>query len=400
MDLFEKCRQYSKVKEIVDAGVFPYFQVIEENHGPLVKMGGRELVMAGSNDYLGLSQHPEVIEASVKAVRDFGSSCSGSRFLNGTSILHTKLEEELADFLGTEACLALTTGYLSNQGVIPTVVQKGDYLISDKENHASIVAGAWIAKARGAEVLRYQTNDMSSLEEALKKIPADAPKLIVTDGVFSMSGRIVNLPELVRLARAYGARVMIDEAHAMGVLGEGGRGTCSHFGLKNGPDVELTMGTFSKSFASLGGFIAGDRDVIDYIKYNSQAFIFSASMAPGSVAAVRAALAIIRREPERVERLRQISIQVREGLKSRGFKLLTDGVMPIIPVVIGDDMLTFRIWRKLVDEGVFVNAVVSPAVPPGLQLIRLSLIATYKDEHVEKVLDAFQKVGREFGIAG
>jgi 8-amino-7-oxononanoate synthase len=397
MDLFQKCRQFSRAKEIIDAGVFPYFQTIEENHGPIVRMEGREVIMAGSNDYLGLSQHPEVIEASVKAVKAFGSSCSGSRYLNGTSILHTSLEKELADFLGVEACLAFTTGFLTNQGVIPTLVQKGEYLISDKENHASIVTGAWIARARGAHVLRYKTNDMTALEDILKGVPPDAPKLIVTDGVFSMSGRIVNLPGLVKLAKAYRARVMIDEAHAMGVLGQGGRGTCSHFGLRNGPDVELTMGTFSKSFASLGGFIAGERQVIDYIKYNSQAFIFSASMAPGNVAAVRASLAIIRREPERIARLRRIADEVREGLKNQGFKLMEGGT-PILPVIIGDDMMTFRFWRRLLEEGVFVNAVVSPAVPQGLQLIRLSLIATYEQKHIDGILEAFHKTGREFGL--
>jgi len=399
MDLFQKCRQFSRAKDVIDAGVFPYFQTIEENHGPVVRMEGREVIMAGSNDYLGLSQHPEVIEASVRAVEAFGSSCSGSRYLNGTSILHTLLEKELADFLGVEACLAFTTGYLTNQGVIPTLVQKGEYLISDKENHASIVTGAWIARARGAHVFRYKTNDMTGLEAILKGIPPDAPKLIVTDGVFSMSGRIVNLPELVNLAKAYGARVMIDEAHAMGVLGDCGRGTCSHFGLKNGSDVELTMGTFSKSFASLGGFIAGERQVIDYIKYNSRAFIFSASMAPASVAAARAALRIIRREPERIERLHRIADEVREGLKNQGFKLMEGGT-PILPVIIGDDMMTFRFWRRLLEQGVFVNAVVSPAVPQGLQLIRLSLIATYEQEHIDRILEAFHKIGREFGLIG
>ena len=399
MDLFEKCRQYSRAEEIIKAGLFPYFKPIEENHGPMVKMEGKEVIMAGSNDYLGLSKHPEVIEEAIQALREFGSSCSGSRFMNGTSILHTKLEEELADFLGTEACLAFTTGYLTNQGVISALVQKGDYLISDKENHASIVAGAWISKSLGAEVLRYQSNDMASLEETLKKIPIDAPKLVVTDGVFSMSGRIVNLPEVVRLTKAYKARLMIDEAHAMGVLGDHGRGTCSFFGLKNGPDADLTMGTFSKSFASLGGFIAGDRKIVDFIKHNSRAFIFSASMSPAAVASVRASLRIIRREPERVARLLQIAATVRQTLNNAGFKLMVaDGITPIIPIIIGDDMKTFLFWRKLLDEGVFVNAVVSPGVPPGMQILRLSLIATYEDKHVERILETLLRVGKEFGV--
>jgi len=397
MDMFTKCYQFSRAKEVIAAGLLPYFQTIEENHGPMVKMEGKDVVMAGSNDYLGLSQHPEVIAAATEAVKAFGSSCSGSRFLNGTSILHTKLEAELADFLGVEACLAFTTGFLTNQGVIATLVEKGEHLFSDDENHASIVAGSWIVRARGGHVHRYASNDMTALEYALKKIPADAPKLIVTDGVFSMSGRIVHLPELVRLAKTYGARVMIDEAHAMGVLGEGGRGTCSHYGLKNGSDVELTMGTFSKSFASLGGFIAGERPVIDYIKYNSQAFRFSASMAPGSVGAVRAALKIIRREPERVDRLHRITMDMRDGLKRQGFKII-ESTTPILPVIIGDDMGTFRFWRRLMDEGVFANAVISPGVPQGMQLIRLSLIATYKQEHIDRILEAFHKVGQEFGL--
>ena len=397
MDLFEKCYQFSRAKEVVAAGLMPYFQTIEENHGAIVRMEGHDVIMAGSNDYLGLSQHPEVIEGACQATREFGSSCSGSRFLNGTTRLHTLLEEELADFAGTEACLAFTTGYLTNQGVIPTLVQRNEYLVSDKENHASIVAGALMAKALGANVIRYGTNDMADLEANLQQIPIDAPKLIVTDGVFSMSGRIVNLPKLVELAKKYKARVMMDEAHAVGVLGKTGQGTCSYFGLTPGKDVELIMGTFSKSFASLGGFIAGERQVIDYIKYNSQAFRFSASMAPACVGAVRAALKIIRREPERVARLSEIARQVREGVKSYGYKII-EGITPIIPIIIGDDMATFGAWRKLIDKGVFVNAVIAPGVPQGQQLLRVSLIATFKQEHVDKIVNTIGEVGKELGL--
>ena len=397
MDLFEKCYQFSRAEEVIAAGLLPYFLTVEENHGPVVRMDGHDVIMAGSNDYLGLSQHPEVIEGACQAAREFGSSCSGSRFMNGTTKLHTKLEEELADFAGTEACLAFTTGYLTNQGVIPTLVQRNEYLISDKENHASIVAGALLAKALGANILRYGTNDMGDLEANLKAIPIDAPKLIVTDGVFSMSGRIVDLPKLVELAKQYKARVMIDEAHAIGVLGKEGKGTCSYFGLKPGKDVELIMGTFSKSFASLGGFIAGERPVIDYIKFNSQAFRFSASMAPACVGAVRAALKIIRREPERVARLGEITNQVREGVKSYGFKII-EGITPIIPIIIGDDMATFVAWRKLIDKGLFVNAVIAPGVPQGQQLLRVSLIATFKQEHVDKIVTTIGEVGKELGL--
>ncbi len=381
------------------AGVYPYFQEIEENHGPVVRINGKEIIMAGSNNYLGLSKHPDVIEASRKALVEFGTSCSGSRYLNGTLVLHTALEEELADYLGMESCLLFTTGFLTNQGVLPTVVQRNEYLITDKDNHASIVAGALIAKALGANIRRYKTNDMESLEKLLEDIPIDDPKLIVTDGVFSMSGYIVNLPELTRLAKKYHARVMVDEAHSIGVLGEGGKGTCSHFGLRNDEDIDILMGTFSKSLASLGGFIAGERKVIEYIKHHSQALIFSASMAPANVAAVHAALEIIKREPERIERIREIARYMRDGFKQAGFKIL-EGITPIVPVIIGDDMKTFRFWRRLIDEGVFANAVISPAVPQGMQLIRTSFIATHENKHLERIIEVFQKIGKEFGLIG
>jgi len=397
MDLFEKCYQFSRHKEVEAAGLMPYFQTIVENHGPVVKMEGHDVIMAGSNDYLGLSHHPEVLEAARRAITEFGSSCSGSRFLNGTTSLHIQLEEELADFVGAEACLAFTTGYLTNQGVISTLVGRNDYMVSDKENHASIVAGALLSKALGGTILRYGTNDMDDLEANLKEIPADAPKLIVTDGVFSMSGRIVRLPELVALAKKYSARIMMDEAHAVGVLGKDGEGTCAHFGLTVKGNVDLIMGTMSKSFASLGGYIAGERPVIDFLKYNSQAFRFSASMSPAAVGACRAALRIIRREPERVARLREITRQVREGVKSYGYKII-EGITPIIPIIIGDDMATFGAWRKLIDKGVFVNAVIAPGVPPGQQLLRVSLIATFEQKHVDKIVNTIGEVGKEIGL--
>jgi len=384
---------------VIAAGVYPYFQKIEENHGPVVKINGKEIIMAGSNNYLGLSKHPDVIEASKNALVNFGTSCSGSRYLNGTLVLHTALEEELADYLGMESCLLFTTGFLTNQGVLPTIVHRNEYLITDKDSHASIVAGALIAKALAANIRRYSTNDMESLEKILEGIPLDAPKLIVTDGVFSMSGYIVNLPELTRLAKKYQARVMIDDAHSTGVLGEGGKGTCSHFGLKNGEDVELLMGTFSKSFASLGGFIAGEKKIIEYIKHHSRALIFSASMTPANVAAVHAALKIIKREPERIERIREISHYMRNGFKQLGFKIL-EGITPIVPVIIGDDMKTFQFWRRLLDGGVFANAVISPAVPQGMQLIRTSFMATHENGHLDRIIEVFQKAGREFGLIG
>lgn len=397
MDIFKKCYQYSRADDIIAMGIFPYFQEIEENHGPTVKMHGKEVVMAGSNNYLGLSKHPEVIAAAQKAVAEYGTSCSGSRFLNGTLVLHTLLEEALADFLGMEKCLLFTTGFLANQGIIPTIANRNDYIISDKDNHASIVAGNLIAKALSAHIVRYKTNDMDSLEEVLKRIPHDAPKLLVSDGVYSMSGQIVNLPKLVKLAKKYAARTMIDEAHSIGVIGKGGLGVCSHFGLKNGKDIDIVMGTFSKSFASLGGFAAGEAKVIDYLKYNSQALRFSASMTPANVAAVHAALNIIKREPERITRLHEITDFIRKGFIDFGLKIL-ETETPIIPVVIGDDLKTFQIWRRLLDEGVFTNAVISPAAPQGLQIIRVSFIATLENNHLDKILHAFKKVGKEFGL--
>ncbi len=397
MDVFKKCQQFDRVDQIKEMGIFPYYHAIEENRGPEIRIFGRDVVMAGSNNYLGLSKHPEVVAAAHKAINDFGTSASGSRFLNGTLVLHEKLEEELADFLGMEACQLFTTGYLANQGILPTLVGKGEYLISDKDNHASIVTGTLIAKAMAAEVKRYKNNDMESLEKVLKGLPPHAPKLIVSDGVFSMSGLVVHLPELVRLAKKYHARLMIDEAHSVGVLGRGGLGICDHFGLRNGHDVDLVMGTFSKSFASLGGFVAGPKKVVEYIKYMSQAVIFSASMAPANVAAVRAALAIIRREPERVERLRWIGDYMRNGFKQAGLKII-DGITPIVPVIVGDDIKTFQVWRRLLDEGVFANAVISPAAPAGLQLIRTSYMATHENHHLDQIIETFARVGKEFGV--
>ena len=397
MDLFAKCLRDDRAEIVKAMGIYPYFQEIEENHGALVKIRGREVIMAGSNNYLGLTTHPEVVAAAQKAVAEFGTSCSGSRFLNGNLVLHGALEEELADFLGLESCLLFTSGFLTNQGIIPTIVHRHEYLISDKENHASIVAGTLIAKAMAAEIKRYRSNDMENLETVLRQIPADASKLIVSDGVFSMSGSVVRLPELARLAGAYGARLLIDEAHSIGVLGEGGRGICSHYGLRNGRDVDLVMGTFSKAFASLGGFVAGPRVVTEYIKHNSQALIFSASMPPANVAAAHAALRIIRREPERVRRLAENARYVRRGLRDLGLQI-PDDPTPIIPVVIGEDIKTFRFCRRLLEEGVFVNPVVSPAVPQGQQLIRSFFMATLEKHHLDRVLDAFAKVGREFGL--
>jgi 8-amino-7-oxononanoate synthase len=397
MDLFDKCKQYDRVKILKEMKIFPYFHEIEENNCTEVKINGRTVIMAGSNNYLGLTKHPEVLAAAQKAMADFGTSCSGSRFLNGNLVLHRLLEEELADFLGVESSLVFTTGFLANQGIIPTIVNRDEYVISDKENHASIVAGTLIARAMAVQTKRYHSNDMKSLEKVLAQLPPEAPKLVVSDGVFSMSGAVVDLPQLVKLARRHHARVMIDEAHSIGVLGDHGRGVCSHYGMQNKKDVDLVMGTLSKSFASLGGFVAGRKEVIDYIKYNSQALIFSASMPPASVAAARAALKIIRREPERVQRLHDNAGYMRRGFRELGYTI-PDDPTPIIPILIGDNLKTFQFCHRLLEEGIFVNPVVSPAVPEGKQLIRSFFMATHEKHQLDRVIDVFDRVGREFGL--
>lgn len=397
MDLFQKCVNFTRPFEIRAIGLYPYFKEISENHGPTVVIDGKEVIMAGSNNYLGLSIHPEVLKAAKEAIDRYGTSCSGSRYLNGTLKIHTVVEEELADFCGMESALLFTTGFLTNQGVLPTLVQRNEYLLTDKDNHASIVAGTLIAKAMGTKISRYLNNDMDSLESQLKKIPLDAPKLIVSDGVFSMSGYVVNLPDLVKLAKKYKSRVMLDEAHSLGVLGEGGIGTADYFGLKNGEDIDLVMGTFSKSLASLGGFIAGEHKVIDYIKHTSQALIFSASLPPASVAAVQASLKIIKREPERVIRIREIGDYIRKGLKEQNFNLIENHA-PIVPIIIGDDLKTFKFCIRMLEEGVFANPVISPAVPQGMQLVRTSYIGTLSNSQLDKIIEVITKIGRELGV--
>ena len=397
MDIFNKCYNYTRADEVKAMGIYPFFPEIEENFGPVVKMNGKEVIMAGSNNYLGLSKHPDVIEASKQALMRFGTSCSGSRYLNGTLTLHTALEEELADYVGMERCLVFSNGFITNQGVIPTIVHRNEHIITDKDNHASIVAGTLIAKAMAAKIHRYKSNDMKSLEKILSQVPYDSPKLVITDGVFSMTGFVVDLPRLVELSKRHNARIMVDEAHSVGILGKGGIGTCSHYNMKNGDDVDLVMGTFSKSFASLGGFIAGSKSVINYIQHHSQALIFSASMTPANVAAVHAALKIIKKEPERIQRLAEIAGYMRNGFKRMGLKII-DGVTPIIPVIIGDDLKTFQFWKKLIDNGVYTNPVISPATPPGMQLIRTSYIATHENKHLDKILEIFEKVSKDFGL--
>jgi 8-amino-7-oxononanoate synthase len=396
-DLFEKCRSFTRADEIKAAGYYPYFRPIEENEGPEVRIEGRSMVMAGSNNYLGLTADPRVKEAAMKAVEKYGTGCSGSRYLTGTLDLHVQLEERLAAFYGKEACLLFSTGYQTAQGIIPTLVQKGEYVVSDRDNHACIVAGNLMAKGAFAEFVRFRHNDTADLEKTLARLPAKAAKLVVSDGVFSTTGTIVDLPGIVDAARRHNARILIDDAHATGVIGRGGRGTASHYGLD--AEVDMTMGTFSKTFASLGGYVVGDRAVINYIKHHAPALIFSASPTPASVAAALAALEIVEKEPWRMESLIRNADKMRKGFKALGFRVI-DAPTAIVPVVIGDDLRTFQFWRGLFDAGVFVNAFISPGVPNGMQMLRTSYMATHEDRHLEKILDTFSSIGRKLGVIG
>lgn len=395
MDLFQKCYEFTRADEVKELGLYPYFRQIEENEGPIVSIEGRKVIMAGSNNYLGLTAHPKVRQAAVDAIQRYGTGCSGSRYLTGTINLHIELEERLAKFLGYESVLLFSTGYQTALGVISGLVSKGDYVISDKENHACIINGAMLAKGGFAEFVRYKHNDMADLEKVLKRIPDSAGKLIVSDGVFSVSGEVVHLPEMLEVAKKYGARVLIDDAHATGVVGKGGRGTASIFGLTD--QTDMTMGTFSKTFASLGGFIAGPERVINYLKHVSPALIFSASPTPASCGAALAALEILEEQPELVDKLIRNADKMRKGFSELGFNVI-DSRTGIVPVVVGEVDLTLVFWRKLFDKGVFVNAFIPPGVPPNMSMMRTSYMASHEDEHLDKILEVFAEVGRELGL--
>lgn len=395
MDLFKKCQEFTRADEVKALGVYPYFRAIEANEGPVVQIEGKKKIMAGSNNYLGLTGHPRVIEAAIKAIEKYGTGCSGSRYLTGTLDLHIELEERLAKFFGTESVLLFSTGYQSAQGVIPTLVGRNEYVISDKDNHACIVAGTLMAKGAMGNLARYKHNDMEDLQKVLSKIPKDTPKLLVSDGVFSTGGEIVDLPTMVKIAKENNAKIMIDDAHSVGVIGKGGRGTASEFNLED--LVDLTMGTFSKTFASLGGFVAGPERVINFIKHFSPALIFSASPTPASVAAALAALDILEEEPERVEKLISNANYMREGLKKKGFNVI-DGRTAIVPVMVGNDNTALQMWRMLYDGGVFVNVFVPPGVPEGRQMMRTSYMATHEKEHLNEIIDAFEKAGKQLGL--
>ena len=387
MDIFEKCRQYTEAKDAQEAGLYPYFIPLTDSEGTACTVGDHRLIMIGSNNYLGLTMHPKVRQAAIEATERYGTSCTGSRFLNGTLELHLELERRLAEFVGTEAALVFSTGYQTNLGTLSALVGRGDFVVTDKEDHASIVDGCRLAFG---EMRRFGHNDLEHLERVLSKLPEEVGKLVVVDGVFSMGGDVAPLSELVPLCQKYGARLMVDDAHSMGVLG-GGRGTAAHFGLTD--EVDLTMGTFSKSFASLGGFIAGAADVIHYIQHHARSLIFSASMPPSNVAAVLAALEVMQEEPERIARVNEIGKRMRAGFRQLGFEVGQSGT-PIVPVIIGEDTDTFMAWKALYEAGVYTNPVISPAVPPGSALLRTSYMATHTDDQLDRVLATFAEVGR------
>jgi 8-amino-7-oxononanoate synthase len=393
-DIFEKAASYTKPEEFRQVGLYPYFTEFTSGSdagNAEVMMGERRILMFGSNNYLGLTTHPEVKAAAKEAIEKYGSGCSGSRMLNGTMTLHVQLEEKLADFMKREAALVFGTGFQTNLGAISALAGRGDVIVADRNIHASLLDGCL---ASFAKTLRFRHNDMQDLETVLASLHSDEGRLIVVDGVFSMEGDTANLPEIVRLATRYGARVYVDEAHSIGVLGEHGRGASEHFGIED--DVDIVMGTFSKSFASIGGFVAAKREVIEYIKHHSRAFVYSASLAPANAAAVLKAIDIIEREPERREQVLKMGDKIRQEFTRLGFNLL-EGNTPIIPVVLGDEALVCRFFLALLnEENIYTNPVLPPAVTHGL--IRISCMATHTDEQAEKLCVAMSKVGKQLGV--
>jgi 8-amino-7-oxononanoate synthase len=392
MPLFKKCENFTEAKEAQAAGLYPYFHELQSQQDVEVIMEGKRRIMLGSNNYLGLTVHPEVKQAAIEAIQQYGTGCSGSRFLNGTLNLHTELERRLAKFLRKEAVITFSTGFQSNLGIISAICGRNDYIISDKENHASIYDGCKLSYAKH---LRFNHSDMNDLERVLASVPIDAGKLIVTDGVFSMSGDICKLPEMVALKKKYNARLMVDDAHGFGVIGEGGRGTGSYFDLED--EVDIIMGTFSKSLASLGGYMAAKEVVVEYVRHTSRPFIFSASIPPASCAAAMKALEIIEAEPERVERLGHLASYMKKALNSRQIKI-KESPTPIIPIYTYDQITTLALAKKLFEEGVYVNPVLPPATPPKECLLRVSLMATHTEALIDEAVDIIEAALKEAGL--
>jgi len=408
MDLFEKCRDFYSnpdsaqkygypmtPRQAMAMGLFPYFIPIDQAEGPDAVIDGKHYIMIGSNNYLGLTVHPKVKEAAIAAVRKYGTSCTGSRFLNGTLHMHIELEEKLAAFVGQEASLVYSTGFQVNIGSIPAIMNQNDIIITDKEVHASLVDGVRTAKSqKSVSVRHFKHNDTADLEKILKNLAPEPGKLVIVDGVYSMGGDIAPLPEIIRVCKAYGARLYCDDAHSLGVLG-GGRGTGAHFGMEK--DVDMVMGTFSKSFASVGGFVAGPKEVVSWIQMFSRPFIFSASMPPASVATVLACLDVLKEEPERVDRLTAIGDRMRKELKGMGYNI-GPSETPIIPIVIGDQFKALKAWKVLFEEGIYANVALPPAVTPEFSLLRTSYMATHTDAQLDRVLEVFDKVKHQIHI--
>jgi len=394
MDVFSKCTEFAlaDIAQVRASGQYPYYREIASAQEPVVTMDGRKIVMLGSNNYLGLTSHPEVKQAAAQALERYGTGCAGSRLLNGTLDLHVRLEDQIARFMQREAVLTFPTGYQVNLGVLSCLLGRHDVAVLDALDHACIIDGVRLGFGRRVS---FEHNDMQSLEKRLEAVPEGRGILIVVDGVFSMEGDLCTLPEIVRLKQRFGARLMVDDAHGIGVFGEHGRGTTEHFGLEDG--VDLVMGTFSKSLASVGGFIAGEAAVVDYIRHHARSGIFSAAPPPASVAAASKALEIIEREPERRARLFDNTAYMKRELEGLGFDTGLS-MSPVIPLVIGDDLVTFRMVTRLLEEGVFVNSVITPAVPAGHAMIRTSYMATHDRDHLDQALDALARVGRELGV--
>ena len=386
MDIFDKCYNYTAAKEVKEAGIYPYFHALESRQDTEVIMEGKRRIMLGSNNYLGLTTNPEIIEAGVKAVEKYGTGCSGSRFLNGTLEMHLELEHELSEFLGKPAVVTFSTGFQSNLGIISSIVGLNDYVVCDRENHASIYDGC---KLSYGKMVRFRHNDMADLEKHLQSIPDKCGILIVTDGVFSMGGDIANLPEICALARKYGARVMVDDAHGLGVIGKGGRGTASYYGLED--QVDIYMGTFSKSLASLGGYMATSEEVAEYVRHNSRPFIFSASIPPANCAVALASLRYLRAHPEIVDRLAELSAYARKGLTDRGLKI-RPSTTPIVPIFTYELMNTLQKAHDLYEAGVYVNPVLPPATAPNECLLRTSYMATHNEALLDEAMDIIAEV--------
>ncbi|MDE6534828.1 MAG: pyridoxal phosphate-dependent aminotransferase family protein [Muribaculaceae bacterium] len=390
--LQQKLAQYRAPQEAKEAGIYPYFRAISSEQDPEVEINGRKILMFGSNCYTGLVNDPRIKEAAIEATRKYGTGCAGSPFLNGTLDLHKQLERRIADYIGKEDVMIYSTGFGVNLGVVSCLTGREDYILWDEQDHASIIEGRRLSFSQS---LKYKHNDMESLEKQLRKCDPDKVKLIVTDGVFSMEGDVANIPEIVRLAKQYDATVMVDEAHSIGVFGTGGRGTVNHFGCTD--DVDLIMGTFSKSFASLGGFIATDKEITNFLRHHSRSYIFTASITPASTAAALKAIDIMEQEPERQEQLWKLTNFALDGFRQMGCEIGNTST-PIIPLYIRDNFKTFKVTTELFNEGIFVNPVVSPAVAPQDTLIRFSLMATHTQEQVERALEAIERVFKRNGI--